>query len=214
MKLLVATTSKHKNKEIRSILSDSGLDLISLRQIAPVAAPLETGSTFQENARLKATGYRQATGYPSLADDSGLEVDALGGSPGVFSSRFAPTDEKRITRVLRGLRHLTGPADRSRRTARFVCSVCVDWGGSVTQATGIVEGEIALEPFGCSGFGYDPIFYYPPAGKTFGEMGEEEKNQVSHRVRALHLLRMQLKIVRLTKAGSDSRGGGPDPEHQ
>ena len=96
MKLLVATTSEYKVKEIRSILSDSGLDLISLSQIAPVAAPLETGSTFEENARLKATCYREATGYASLADDSGLEVDALGGSPGVFSSRFAPTEEQRI----------------------------------------------------------------------------------------------------------------------
>ena len=181
------------------MLSDSGLDLISLSQIAPVAAPLETGSTFQENARLKATCYREATGYPSLADDSGLEVDAMGGSPGVFSSRFAPTREQRIARVLRRLRHLTGPAEQSRRTARFVCCVCVDWGGSITQATATVEGEIALEPSGGFGFGYASIFYYPPLGKTFGEMGEEEKNQVSHRALALHKLRREL--IRLRKAG-------------
>ena len=212
MKLLVATTSEYKVKEIRSILSNSGFDLISLSQIAPVAAPLETGSTFEENARLKATCYREATGYASLADDSGLEVDALGGSPGVFSSRFAPTEEQRIARVLHRLRHLTGPADQSQRTARFVCSVCVDWGGSVIRATGTVEGEIALEPSGCSGFGYDPIFYYPPLGKTFGEMSEEEKNQVSHRARALHKLRTELG--RLPKAGSSSPGGGPDQEHR
>ena len=209
MKLLVATTSEYKVDEIRSILADSALDLLSLSQIAPVAAPLETGSTFEENARLKATGYREATGYPSLADDSGLEVDALGGSPGVFSSRFAPTDEERIARILRQLRHLTGSGDRSRRTARFVCSVCVDWGESVTQATGTVEGEIALEPSGCSGFGYDPIFYYPPLGKTFGEMSEEEKNLISHRARALHKLRAEL--VQIRKAGSHLPGGGPDP---
>ena len=210
MKLLVATTSEYKVKEIRSILSDSGLDLISLSQIAPVAAPLETGSTFEENARLKATCYREATGYASLADDSGLEVDALGGSPGVFSSRFAPTEEQRIARVLHRLRHLTGPGDQSLRAARFVCSVCVDWGGSVTRATGTVEGEIALEPSGCSGFGYDPIFYYPPLGKTFGEMSEGEKNQISHRARALHKLKAEL--VRIGKAGSPLPGDRPDPK--
>ena len=192
------------------MLSDSWLALLSLSQITPVAAPLETGSTFEENARLKATCYREATGYASLADDSGLEVDALGGFPGVFSSRFAPTEEQRIARVLHRLRHLTGPGDQSQRTARFVCSVCVDWGGSVTQATGTVEGEITLQPSGDSGFGYDPIFYYPPLGKTFGEMSEEEKNRVSHRARALHKLRTEL--VRLRKAGFP--GGAPDPEHR
>ena len=210
MKLLVATTSESKVSEIRFILSDLGLDLLSLDQIAPVAAPLETASTFEENARLKATGYREATGYPSLADDSGLEIDALGGSPGVFSSRFAPTDEEKIARVLRQLEYLTGSGDRSQRTARFVCSVCVDWGGSVTRATGTVEGEIAFEPSGCAGFGYDPIFYYPPLDKTFGEMSEGEKNRVSHRARALHKLRAEL--VRIRKAGAHLPGGGPDPE--
>ncbi len=210
MKLLIASTSQYKVNEIRLILSDLGLDLLSLSQIAPVPAPLETGSTFEENARLKAAGYREATGYSCLADDSGLEVDALGGSPGVFSSRFGPTDEKRIARVLRQLEHLTGSGDRSKRTARFVCSVCVDWGGSVSRATGTVEGEIALEPSGGSGFGYDPIFYYPPLGKTFGEMSEDEKNKISHRARALHNFRAEL--VRITKAGSHLPGGGPDPE--
>jgi len=210
VKLLLATTSEHKVNEIRLILCGLGLDLLSLDQIAPVAAPLEIGSTFEENARLKASVYREATGYPSLADDSGLEVDALGGSPGVFSSRFAPTDAERIARVLRKLEHLSGSADRSRRRARFVCSVCLDWGGSVTRATGTVEGEIALEPSGCSGFGYDPIFYYPPLGKTFGEMSEGEKNQISHRARALHKLRAELVRVRI--AGSRLPGGGPDPE--
>ena len=210
MKLLVATTSEYKVNEIRLILSDLGLDLLSLDQIAPVAAPLETAPTFEENARLKATGYRRATGYPSLADDSGLEVDVLGGSPGVLSSRFAPTDEERIARVLRQLKHLAGFEGRSQRTARFVCSVCVDWGGSVTSATGTVEGEIAMEPSGCSGFGYDPIFYYPPLGKTFGEMSAGEKNRISHRARALHKLRAEL--VRVRRAGSHLRGGGPGPE--
>ncbi len=211
MKLLVATTSKHKAGEIRSILSGSGLDLIGLDQVAPVAAPAETGSTFQENARIKAAGYREATGYPSLADDSGLEIDALEGFPGIFSSRFASTREQRIAEVLRRLRHLTEPGDRSQRTARFVCSVCVDWGDRLTQATGIVEGEIALEPSGSSGFGYDPIFYFPPRGKTFGEMSEEEKNRVSHRVRALHELRALL--LPLTKEGSRFPDGGQGLEH-
>ena len=191
MKLLVATTSEYKVKEIRSILSDSELDLISLSQIAPVAAPLETGSTFEENARLKATCYRETTGYASLADDSGLEVDSLSGEPGVRSARYGgdscTSDQDRVNLLLKNLENVPW----EERGARFRCVIAVAQPRKshqptlVTQAEGSVAGMIQYNPQGDAGFGYDPVFYVPSYDKTVAQLPLDVKNKISHRANAV-----------------------------
>jgi XTP/dITP diphosphohydrolase len=143
----------------------------------------ETGATFLENARLKADFYSRLTGLDTLGDDSGLEVMALDNRPGVFSARYAGVgagDEERISKLLAELKDI-----RDRR-ARFVSAVCISRGGhALGSFTGMVRGEILFEKKGSHGFGYDPLFYYPPLRKTFAELNLEEKNRVSHRARAL-----------------------------
>ncbi len=197
MKLLVATTNRHKFEEIESILTVPGFDLLSLHGKRQLTPPRETGLTFAENARIKASYYRSQTGYAALADDSGLQVDGLAGAPGVYSSRWAPTDEQRMARILHQLNHCSQPEDLPKRSARFVCAMCLDWEQGVILETGSVEGQIALQPSGRSGFGYDPIFYYPPLQKTFGELPPSQKNKVSHRTRAL--TRVKRRLLKLSK---------------
>lgn len=196
MKILVATTNRHKVGEIESILTVPGFDLLRLHGNRQLPPPQETGFTFAENARIKASYYRSQTGYAVLADDSGLQVDGLAGAPGVYSSRWAPTDEQRMARILHQLSHCTQPEDLPKRSARFVCTVCLDWEQGVILETGSVEGQIALQPAGRSGFGYDPIFYYPPLRKTFGELLPSQKNKVSHRTRALTRIKKRLLKLR------------------
>ncbi len=190
MRFLLATQNKGKAREIRSAFSPFNIELESLLERDNLSEALESGTSFAENARLKAEHYYQLTGLPTLADDSGLVVDALGGKPGVHSARFAPTDKERIEKLLRMLDSRPGPSSRS---ARFVSAICLLLPEDLIEVTGEVQGELTQEPRGTHGFGYDPIFYYPPLGKTFAQMTVEEKNQISHRARALETLSVSLQ---------------------
>jgi len=212
--LVVATTNPGKLREINAILSaplppgrTPAIELVPLDRFPGLAEPEETGETFGENARLKALYYAQATGLPSVADDSGLEIDALDNAPGVHSARWHGTDYavkfQKIYDLLRE-RGASGSA------ARFVCHVALaDRGRVVYEATGIVTGEIAPQPRGTNGFGYDPIFYYPPFGRTLAELDLERKASVSHRGRAFsalrdYLVRGQRPEVRGQRPGKSS----------
>lgn len=193
MRLLLATTNNGKLKEIRAALAELNLQFESLLERSDLPAIEESGGSFAENARLKAEYYHRLTGVPTLADDSGLMVDALQGAPGVYSARFASTDQKRIEKLLDQLLHLNPPtARRYGRKARFVCAICFYRPQRVIEVKGDVSGEIAQAPRGNEGFGYDPIFYYPALARTFGELTAAEKNQVSHRAVALQKLRDEL----------------------
>jgi len=188
--LLIATTNPGKLKEIAGILDGVPVNLVTLRDRDPVVEPEETGTTFAENARLKARYYSKATGLVSVADDSGIEIDALDKAPGVQSARWHgtdyPTKFRKIQEEFRA-RGLTGS------TARFVCSVAVADGETILfEARGTVEGEIASEPRGTNGFGYDPIFFYPPFGCTLAELDRNRKAEVSHRGKAFRQLREYL----------------------
>jgi XTP/dITP diphosphohydrolase len=182
-RILLATTNADKIREIRRILGPS-YDFVTLADLPPVQAPEETGTTFAANARLKARYYAGATGLLTLAEDSGLEVDALDGAPGVESARYGGADAS-YPEKFKKLYAAVSASARPERTARFVCAVAVaDGDRIVAEARGTVEGELASEPRGEGGFGYDPIFYYPPFGCTLAEAGER-KHEVSHRADAL-----------------------------
>ena len=189
LRFLLATQNRGKVREIRSALLPFNIEFEFLLGRDDLPEALESGTTFVENARLKAAHYHQLTGLPTLAEDSGLVVDALDGKPGVHSARFAPTDKERIEKLLRMLDSRPGPASRS---ARFVSAICLLLPENLIEVTGEVQGELTQEPRGTHGFGYDPIFYYPPLGKTFAQMTVEEKNQISHRARALEELSVWL----------------------
>jgi XTP/dITP diphosphohydrolase len=186
--LLVATGNPGKVVEIKELLGGLPFDLIDLRHFPHIPAVEETGSTFAENAKLKARYYYEQTGLLVIADDSGLEVDALGGEPGMRSARYAgegASDAQRVAKLLGAMEQV---ADEQ-RTARFVCVVAlVGPGGLEAMFTGTCPGRIRQEPVGENGFGYDPIFEYPPLGKTFAQLSRAEKSAVSHRGRALRLL--------------------------
>jgi XTP/dITP diphosphohydrolase len=186
MRLLIATSNANKVREIRPLLVAPGLELMTLADLPAVAAPDETGSTFWENARIKALAYAAATGLTAVAEDSGLEIDALGGEPGVHSARFLGTDVPYATRFEEIYRRLAAHTSESARpTARFVTALAVASGDAVLFETeAAIEGVIAPQPAGEHGFGYDPIFYYAPLGKTTAQMTLEEKSAVSHRGRA------------------------------
>jgi XTP/dITP diphosphohydrolase len=192
-KLLVATTNAGKVREIGRALAGRPFEVVSLAQILPEASYRERGRTFLENARGKSRRYARLSGLLTLAEDSGLEVEALGGAPGVHSARFArpdPTDERNLRKVLRLLRD----APRPKRGARFVCAMVLSGpDGIVAEVLGEVRGIIAEFPKGSNGFGYDPIFYYPRLGKHFAELSAETKNAVSHRGRALDKM---IKVLR------------------
>lgn len=190
LQFLLATKNRGKVREVRAVLEALGMDSESLLERTDLPEVEETGTTFSENARLKAIYYNRLTGIPSLADDSGLVVDALDGAPGVFSARFASTDQDRIEKLLELMNTVQ---ESSKRTAHFVCVICLVMGKRIIEVTGRVDGEISLEPRGQSGFGYDPVFYYPPLCKTLAEMNLEEKSSISHRGRALNKLYKVLK---------------------
>ena len=194
MRLLLATTNPHKVREIRGILADAPVELIALSDLSPVTEPEETGLTFEDNARLKARSYAESHGLMTVADDSGLIVDALDGEPGVHSARFLRPDATYAERFAEIYRRLAG-RPQAPRTARFVCAVAVVRGNDVVfETTGTVEGEISNEPRGSGGFGYDPIFYYPPYGCTFGEVAETKKLAVAHRGVAFRSLSDWLRL--------------------
>ena len=190
--LLLATTNRGKLREIQDLLAGLPILVQTLGDYPGVDAPDETGSTFGENARQKALFYAAHSGVLTVAEDSGLEIDALGGRPGVHSARYAGADStysEKFARVYRELSQVETPD----RTARFVCAIAVAEAGRVVyETTGIVEGEIAPAPRGEGGFGYDPIFFYPPFGCTLAEAGDR-KSSVSHRGQAFRALGEYLK---------------------
>ena len=180
-RLLVATTNPGKLREIRALMSDAPVELLGLSDLPRIEEPEETGATFEENARLKALYYASRTGLWTVAEDSGLVIDALGGEPGVLSARFLRPDASYAERFAEIFRRLNDNP-RQPRTARFVAALaCVSRGEVIYETTGVVEGEIAAAPRGFGGFGYDPIFVYPPYAKTLAEVTEPEKIAVAHR---------------------------------
>lgn len=186
MKLLVATNNAGKIRELNELLEDLPVELFGLNNFENISDVEETGATFAENAILKANSYALETGFWALSDDSGLEVAALGGAPGVFSARYAGQqagDEERIAKILD---ELAETGDESRR-ARFVCVMAVaDEKGEIKfLAEGICEGKIAWQPRGGNGFGYDPIFIPDGFEQTFGELSSTVKREISHRARAI-----------------------------
>ena len=193
MDLLVATTNTHKLTEIRRLLAGLPIHIDTLSAYPAIAEPEEVGTTFAQNARLKATYYSQQAGRRSISEDSGLEIDALGGEPGVHSARFNGESYAEKFATIYERLHARGA---SGSTARFVCALAVADGPRITfEATGIVEGQIASEPAGESGFGYDPIFFYTPYERTLAQVSAEEKAAVSHRGQAFRALRTHLEAV-------------------
>jgi XTP/dITP diphosphohydrolase len=186
-RLLVATTNPGKIREIKGILAGVPVALLTLDDFPAIPEPEETGATFAENARLKALYYSQQFRVPAVADDSGLVIDALGGAPGVHSARWHGTDYPTKFAVI--YRELASQG-LTTSAARFVAHIAVARGDAVVfEAAGVVEGEIAREPRGEYGFGYDPIFWYPPYGCTLAEVDGERKAAVSHRGKAFRELR-------------------------
>lgn len=186
MKVVMASNNAHKIAELRAILSAYGLDVVSQREAGVHVEPEETGTTFEENSRIKAVAVMQACGLPAVADDSGLMVDALNGEPGVYSARYGGpdciTDSDRINYLLKKLENVP----EGKRTAKFVSVITlVTPDGKEIVARGECPGHILFERHGTGGFGYDPVFFAEDAGCTFAELAPEQKNQVSHRARAL-----------------------------
>ena len=214
MRLLVATTNADKLREIRALLRHLPVDILSLRDFGRVPEPDETGVTFAENARLKALHYDATVAQPAaivqcgplltVAEDSGLVVDALDGEPGVRSARFLRPDASYPERFAEIQRRLAARPSVP-RTARFVCALAVVHTGTlVYETTGVVEGEIAREARGVRGFGYDPIFFYPPYGQTLGETTDEEKTHVAHRGQAVRQFMRWLEKCRTENNGLSS----------
>ena len=182
--LLIATNNPHKVAEFRRLLGDVGLDLVTPAGIGLDLEVQETGQTFEENARIKARAFCAASGFPSLADDSGIEVDALEGRPGVRSARYggdALDDAGRVSLLLAEL----GGAPQDQRSCRYrVVLVLARSDGSEEMTEGACEGRVAFEPVGDNGFGYDPVFLIPAYGKTVAQLGPHEKDAISHRGQA------------------------------
>lgn len=203
MKLLLATTNPGKVREFEDLLAGCGLELLTPEVLKAKADVREAGGSYAENARIKARALAAASGLVTLADDSGLEVDALHGAPGLHSARYAgagATDADRVRLLLANLKGV--PFEK--RTARFRCVIAIaEPGGAVRYAEGSCEGLIALEPRGANGFGYDPVFHFPEYGKTMAELPGELKNRISHRARATAAARPVL--VELTKGQSHAR---------
>ena len=196
-RLVVATENEGKRREIARALQDTDFDVRGLDAIEDWAEVEETGTTFEENARIKATEWSRRTDALVLADDSGIEVDALNGEPGVHSARYGgPSldDKGRTNLVLERLARVPEPE----RTARFHCVLVLAKGGNVLETfEGVVEGRITTEPRGENGFGYDPIFFHPPSGCTTAQLTTEAKQRISHRGQALAKL-----VAWLTRSGT------------
>jgi len=191
-RLLISTTNAGKVCEFSVLFSDLSLDLCSLADYPGAPIVPEDGETYVANARLKALTIARWSNIATLADDSGLEVEALDGAPGVHSARYAGPQQDSRANVAKLLSALAGVA-AGRRAARFRCAICVATPDGATLVTqGTCEGQITATPVGSQGFGYDPVFLYPPAGQTFAQMSAAAKNRVSHRARACAALREQL----------------------
>lgn len=192
MKYIIATNNPKKLKELERILNPLGINAVSAKEEGICLDDVEeTGKTFADNAFLKAEAAFKKTGLPSVADDSGLCVDALNGRPGIFSARYAgenATDEDKINKLLYELKDIP----MNKRTAHFTCAICcILPNGDKIEVEGKCNGSIAFEPHGNEGFGYDPIFIYE--GKSYAQLSAEEKDAVSHRGRALKKLKSQLE---------------------
>ncbi|MBQ8076553.1 MAG: XTP/dITP diphosphatase [Oscillospiraceae bacterium] len=194
MKLILASNNANKLREFRSLVADMDIELLSQREAGCDFEVDETGTTFEENAYLKASAVTAATGYAAVADDSGLCVDALNGEPGIYSARYglghAASDRERYEYLLK---KLEGVEDRS---ARFVCCICCTFpDGSVIRSRGECEGEILHSPKGSGGFGYDPVFHPDCVDKAMAELTPEEKNAISHRGKALRAFIEELRKI-------------------
>ena len=194
MKVVLASHNKHKLVEISKITEKFGIELVLQSELGVDIDVEETGKTFEENSYLKAEAVMKATGLPALADDSGIAVDALNGEPGIYSARYGFDDTLddwgRLLLLLKNTEHVPD----GQRQAQFVCVITmVTPEGQVIQARGEIHGELTREARGENGFGYDPIFFYPPLGKTTAELSPEEKNKVSHRANALKVFYDKLK---------------------
>ena len=197
MRVVLASKNAHKLKEISQITEKFGIDLVLQSELGIDLDVEENGTTFEENSLIKAKAVMEATGLPALADDSGIAVDALNGEPGIYSARYgfdySLDDWGRLKLLLKNMENVPD----GNRQGKFVCVITmVTPQGQIIQARGEVHGEILRHAAGEGGFGYDPIFYYPPFGKTLAEVTAEEKNQVSHRAQALKLF-----YQKLTEAG-------------
>ena len=194
MKVVIATNNKHKFEEIETALDFEGWEFLTLADCEPYPEPVEDADTFEGNALIKARAAHEATGLASLADDSGLAVDALDGAPGVYSARYCGVHGDDDANNAKLLAELEGVSDE-KRTARFVCALAfVDEDGAETTAFGTIEGRIAHGLSGEGGFGYDPLFLPDEFGgaKTLAEVSQEEKNAISHRGNALRALKKKL----------------------
>jgi XTP/dITP diphosphohydrolase len=200
-RILIATTNSGKFAELSAML-DADVEWVSLKDCPDIPEVIEDGKTFAENARKKAIGYAKATGLWTIADDSGLVIDALGGAPGVNSARFSGEklsdedrtliDHRNIAKVLELLKNVS----KEKRTARFVCSLCLASPEKILAETeGSCEGVIAKKQYGTSGFGYDPIMYIPRLKKTVGQLTAAEKNCISHRALAVGRLQPLLHLL-------------------
>lgn len=192
-KIIFATGNEGKMKEVRMILADMDLEPVSMKEAGIEADIVEDGTTFEENAIIKARTIMEMTGEMVLADDSGLEVDYLNGEPGVYSARYMGEDTS-YTVKNNHIIELLKDAKGEERSARFVSAIaCAFPGGEVITVRGTVEGQIGYEEKGENGFGYDPVFYLPEYKKTTAELAPEEKNEISHRGKALRMMKEELK---------------------
>ncbi|MBQ5778261.1 MAG: RdgB/HAM1 family non-canonical purine NTP pyrophosphatase [Oscillospiraceae bacterium] len=196
MKFIIATNNKKKLRELAVILEKLGVSAVSLAEAGVESDVEETGTTFEENSRLKAVAAMEKSGLPAIADDSGLEVDALGGEPGVFSARYGgdlcADDVERYKYLLKNMENVPD----GKRSARFVSVItCVFPDGREISARGEIEGEILREARGEGGFGYDPVFFVPGENMTTAEMSQERKNEISHRAKSLQLMSKKLEEV-------------------
>ena len=191
MKAVLASHNQKKMAEMRAILSELGIEVLSQADVGVDMEPEETGTTFEENARIKAKAIMEATGLPAIADDSGLVVDALGGEPGVYSARYGGEGLDDTGRWQLLLKNMEGKEDRACKFVSVICCAFPD--GSQLMARGECHGVVAQGPKGEGGFGYDPIFWLPEKGKSMAELAPEEKNKISHRGDALRVFKEELE---------------------
>lgn len=191
--IIFATGNEGKMHEIRQILGDMDVKILSMKEAGITADIIEDGTTFEENAIIKAKAIAAMTNHIVLADDSGLEIDYLNKEPGIYSARYMGENTSYDIKNANLIERLEGVEDK-KRTARFVCAIAAALpNGELLTAQGVVEGRIAYEPKGENGFGFDPIFYLPEYGCTTAQLSEEEKNSISHRGRALRAMKQKLE---------------------
>ncbi len=191
MRAVLASHNKKKMAEMRAILGELGVEVLSQSDVGVDIEPEETGTTFEENSRIKAVAIMKATGLPAIADDSGLVVEALDGAPGVYSARYGGEDLDDTGRWQLLLKNMEGKENRACKFVSVICCAFPD--GTQLMARGEVHGVVAHGPKGEGGFGYDPVFWLPERGKSMAELTAEEKNQISHRGNALRVFKKELE---------------------